>query len=166
VSDSTAEEKIEVTKQELKELIDERVEQRLKHEKQEQETRKENQVSRRNFLKKIGAGALGLGALTLPTSALNLRSNNLQYYGGENETDVEFEIDSNGNISAHNTLDMNNNKITGLNNPDNPSDAATQNWVNNNADVPNADFADTALKVQVLSNDPANPSNGQIWIIE
>jgi len=129
-------------KEKIEQLIEEKVEERVQEElakrevntdKQINAEEKEEKVSRRDFLKKLGVGAVGLGALSLPSaSALNLRSNNLQFYGGDGETDVEFEVDSNGNITASNTLDMSDNKITGLKNPSNPQDAATYNWVNKN----------------------------------
>jgi len=41
--------------------------------------------------------------------------------------------------------------------------ADIQNWVNNNADVPNADLADQAQSVEVRNNDPSD-IEGRIWI--
>lgn len=91
-------------------------------------------VSRRSFLKKLGAGMISIGALSFSSvSALNIRSENLQFYGGSDEKNVEFEIGSNGSVILSNTLDLGNNRITGLSDPSSDSDAVTRGWVNDNA---------------------------------
>jgi len=140
VSDNTAE---KVSKEKLEEIIEQKVEERVdKRVKEELEkhgidktksSESNEDLSRRSFLKKLGASAIGLGALSIPSaSALNFRSDNLQFYGGKGESNIEFKVDSIGNITASNTLNMSSNKIINLSTPSNPQDAATYKWVNNN----------------------------------
>ena len=90
MSDSTAEEKIEVTKEELKELIDERVEKRLKEETSDKRSSPDKgSVSRRDFLKKLGAGALGLGALSLPSvSAFDVKGDSFEVFTGTSSNNL------------------------------------------------------------------------------
>ena len=108
-ADDEDKEKVEMDKEELEELIDRRVEKRVQEEldkrennetNSEQDTEnQDNSISRRNFLKKLGAGAIGLGALSLsPASALNIRSDNLEFFSGPDTSVSDFSVDSAGNI--------------------------------------------------------------------
>jgi hypothetical protein len=88
------------------------------------------EVSRRSFLKKLGAGMISIGALSFSSvSALNIRSEDLQFYGGSEEENVEFEVGSDGSVVLSNTLDLGNNRITGLSDPSSDSDAVSRGWV-------------------------------------
>ena len=119
MSEDSAEEKMQVTKEELKELIDERVEKRLKKEKQSRNTSKQEKVSRRDFLKKLGVGALGLGALSLPSvSALEVKDESLDVFTGASSSELTkyFSVSQGGPVNIQNTnLDLNNQNISGVN---------------------------------------------------
>ncbi|MFT4893018.1 MAG: hypothetical protein ACI8Z7_000811 [Candidatus Nanohaloarchaea archaeon] len=67
--ENSSEEEIRITRSELEEIIDRRVEQKLKEEK-ETEKHQPQELSRRKFLKMAGLGAGAIG-LTSATSALN-----------------------------------------------------------------------------------------------
>lgn len=121
MSENTAEEeKMEITEDELKELIDERVEKRLKEEKQKQrKTSDKEKVSRRDFLKKLGAGALGLGALSLPSvSAFDVRADSFDVFTGTGENDLTkyLGVSQGGPVNIQNTnLDLNNQNLQNVN---------------------------------------------------
>jgi len=81
---------------------------------------REQDISRRTFLKKLGLGAAGLGALTMsPTSALNIKDDDLDIYTGTSKNDLTkyLSITQNGEVKIQNTDLM----IKG-------ETAATQNW--------------------------------------
>jgi len=66
----------EEMEEQLEKIIDRKVEERLK-ERTENNKIEDNQerISRRSFLRKLGTGAIGLGALSLlPSSAMNIKS--------------------------------------------------------------------------------------------
>jgi hypothetical protein len=86
-----------------------------------------NEISRRNFLKKIGLGAAGLGVLGVsPASALNIRSDSLSFYGGSGESGTDFNIDSNGDVSINGVMTING----AINIPEVSSDPSNGNiWI-------------------------------------
>jgi len=105
----------------------------------------DKKVSRRNFLKKLGLGAAGLGALSLsPTSALNIKDENLDVFTGTNNDNLQkyFSVKQGGPVQVKNT-DL---EIKG-------KTAATQNWVSNNyKNYTDSDASDAA---------PVKSVNGQ-----
>lgn len=111
------EETVEVKKSELEELIEKKVEERLQERLDEQPAKgSESKISRRNFLKKAGFGALGFGALSLlpSASALDVRSSSgLEVFDDGNEyLQVQNgEVDVLGGAS----LDLNSNNIKNVN---------------------------------------------------
>jgi hypothetical protein len=59
-------------------------------------------INRRQFLKKLGLGAAGAGALALtPASALDFRSNTFGFYN-QASGGLQIEMDSNGNLDLQN----------------------------------------------------------------
>ncbi|MFB6209763.1 MAG: twin-arginine translocation signal domain-containing protein [Candidatus Nanohaloarchaea archaeon] len=95
------EEVVEQLESIIEEKVEQRVEERLEQETSRKETEEEEDsgISRRSFLKKLGAGAIGLGALSLsPASALDIRdSGGLEVYSGGSDY---FKVDTNGQIRA------------------------------------------------------------------
>jgi hypothetical protein len=73
---------------------------------------KDENMSRRNFLKKMGVGAAGLGAFSmLPASAVNVRSSSLKFFGTDDS--AEFNIGDGGPINMNTNVDMSSaNKVT------------------------------------------------------
>lgn len=66
--------------------------------------KKNSNLSRRNFLKKMGAGIISLGFLSLPSvSAIDFKSDNLKFYGGQ-ESSKDFEVDNSGNTYAQGSI--------------------------------------------------------------
>ncbi|MBC5792496.1 MAG: twin-arginine translocation signal domain-containing protein [Nanohaloarchaea archaeon] len=107
-----SEDTVEIKKEELEELIEKKVEERVEErvrEEIEDEPQKndvDEGISRRGFLKKLGAGALGFGAISLPSvSALDIRSDGLSYYGGQN-SNLDFDIDNSGNVNLLGSLSL------------------------------------------------------------
>ncbi|MFT4892742.1 MAG: hypothetical protein ACI8Z7_000530 [Candidatus Nanohaloarchaea archaeon] len=100
---------MELSEEELEKLVEKKVEERFEEEREyDQSGRKKSSMNRRQFLKKLGAGTLGLGALSLaPTSALNIRSNGLTFYGG-NSSGTDLDVDNSGNVSLYGDLTDNN----------------------------------------------------------
>ncbi len=106
--------KIEVDPEELEKLVERKVEERLK-ERLEQETvenskNSEDGISRRGFLKKLGAGAMGLGAVSFSSvSALTLSKNSIRNNGQSISSGGLFDLNSylsrsGGNLSGPLTL--------------------------------------------------------------
>ncbi|QGA80336.1 twin-arginine translocation signal domain-containing protein [Candidatus Nanohalobium constans] len=105
------------TDQKIEEIIEQKVEQRVqeelekrgieKAESDEQEESNKKEVTRRSFLKKLGAGAIGISALSLsPASALNIRSNDFSVYAG-NDSTKELQVNSGGPVEVKNSdLDL------------------------------------------------------------
>ncbi len=103
----------EDVKQLIQEEVEKRVEERVQERLKEAEGRKEegssendnesedSGISRRGFLKSLGAGAAGLGfmAMVPGASALNIRDDDLSFYGGKDQSSVDFNVDTNGNIT-------------------------------------------------------------------
>ena len=99
------------------------------------EQQKQDNVSRRNFLKKLGAGAIGIGALTIsPASALDIRSNNLNFYGADNNK--ELEITDGGPINMN-----------------------TEVAINSNVDMSSSN----TMKLPTVDGNPSNPEEGDMW---
>lgn len=114
-----------INEKELEKIIDEKVEERtkdlknqveeLRDELKDKEKSKENSssrengnLSRRDFLKKAGTGAIGLSALALlpSTSAFNIKTSNpLQYFNSSRDTNPNFKVSSSGDITG-NTADL------------------------------------------------------------
>lgn len=100
----------------LEEIIERKVEERLEErlEKERGKPGKEvsesnaskRDVSRRDFLKKIGIGALGLSALSFPVSALDVRADGLDFYGGSGATSTDFSVDNSGNMDMAGSLSL------------------------------------------------------------
>ena len=124
----------------IEELVEKKVQERLDQQKEEQKKESEQDVGRRKFLKKMGVGALGLGAAALIPSAGALDVRDSQGLNVYDSGSKYLDVSSTG-VNVQNTdLLERGNRI------------ATRTWVNNNADVPSADWADTAGGVQQLSN--------------
>lgn len=104
-----SEEKIEITKSELEELVERKVEEKLKKNENSVKSEESDEISRRNFLKKLGAGAIGLGALTLPTSALSVRDSDFDVFTGSGPDSLTnyFSVDSSGVKVSNTSLDVN-----------------------------------------------------------
>ncbi len=111
---------VEIDKEELEGLIESKVEERVEERVQKElekgkSTKKESEsgMSRRGFLKKLGAGAVGLGALSLSASALNVRSDDLTFYGADSSQ--ELEVLDGGPVNIKNAnLQLNGNSIEGV----------------------------------------------------
>lgn len=105
------------------------------------------QMDRRKFLKTLGIGSLGLGALAAVPGAsaldiqtnelinsgenLSLKSDKLNFYGSGSNT-PDFRIDENGNTVIQGNLDVQQNEIK-------------------------------QLVIDQKSSDPNSPAVGQIW---
>lgn len=94
-------------KQEKIEKLEQRIESleaRLSEKDESEERNESSELSRREFLKKVGAGAVGVGALSLvpSASALNIRSDRLSFYGSASPG-KDFDIDGSGNMYADGT---------------------------------------------------------------
>ena len=103
--------------------------------------------SRRDFLKLVGGGTLGLGALGLiPTvSALTLRSpNTVRFFGGGSNN---FTVKNNGAISG---------TITG--------DQDITNLAGDNLEIDGNGNLCVTPRIVVQSTAPSNPSEGDLWI--
>lgn len=125
VNEKSLDEKLEkLVEEKVEKRVEERVQEELEKrgvedqnaESQEESNEEDNGVSRRNFLKKIGAGAIGLGALSLsPASALNMRSNDFTFYGADNTE--EFQINDGGPVEVRNAdLNLNQGWLKGVSN--------------------------------------------------
>jgi hypothetical protein len=105
--------KIEIRKSELEDLIRQKAEEIVEERRDNTSAdEKREAISRRSFLKKLGVGVAGLSTLSLaPASALNIRSNGLTFYGGEN-SETDLNVDNSGNLTLHGDLtDENGNTI-------------------------------------------------------
>ena len=104
---------MEVSREELEEIVDKKVEERLKQRetaRNESETRgktaqkeSDSTLSRRSFLKALGGGAAGLGAAAMIPSAAGLRVNSnkgLSYYNSSSANKSQFEVGPNGVLDA------------------------------------------------------------------
>lgn len=101
---TVSDEKIEVSKEELENLVDRKVEEKLQlsqdSQSEEEHNRNGGALSRRSFLKKLGFGAFGLAALSSPVSAaLNVRDTGLNAYTQDTGETLTFDVDNNGNVS-------------------------------------------------------------------
>jgi len=68
--------------------------------------KEKKELSRRNFIKKLGAGVIGLGALTMsPVSALNVKDNDFDVFTGADTSSLEkyFSISQGGPVRVQNT---------------------------------------------------------------
>jgi len=99
--------KLEEEKEELKKEL-----KHIKSNPNTQETHKEKesennqQISRREFLKKAGIGTIGLGALALtPSSALNIKDKDLDVFTGTSSSNVKkyFSVNQGGPVEIQNT---------------------------------------------------------------
>ncbi|MFQ3275516.1 MAG: hypothetical protein ACI9LV_000780 [Candidatus Nanohaloarchaea archaeon] len=150
--------KIEVTESELKELVEEKARE-IVEERNRKESSSEQDISRRGFLKKIGAGTLGLGALSLlPASALNVRTDGFSFYGGQGSS-LDFDIDNSGNLQIHGDItDDNLNTIWSSTDQHIPA-ANIQQGSGSGLD---ADTVDNS-HIFVQASEPSNPAEGDIW---
>jgi len=67
---------------------------------------KQEEVSRRDFLKKLGTGALGIGVLSLnPASALNVKTDDFEVFAGSDKSSLTeyLSIGENGPFKIQNT---------------------------------------------------------------
>lgn len=116
------EDRIKLTVQELERIVEKkvkkRVDERLGEAKGSDRERGDaaSGVSRRSFLKKLGAGAIGLGALGLSSAAgFNVRSNDLQVFADNGDTDFQVEdsfIDTHDNAIDTEGINTENFQIT------------------------------------------------------
>jgi hypothetical protein len=76
----------------------------LKEERLQQDSKStsSNKMDRRGFMKSLGVGAAGLGALALTpgASALDIRSDDLSFYN-QASGGLQLEVDSSGNLDLH-----------------------------------------------------------------
>lgn len=101
------EEKSEKLNKLIEQKVEEKIESKLKQKKKEEEKGQKEEVSRRGFMKKIGAGALGLGALSIsPVSAYDIKSSH----------GLEVWSEGNQHMEVYNgEVDFLNNNLTGVN---------------------------------------------------
>ncbi|MFQ3275094.1 MAG: hypothetical protein ACI9LV_000840 [Candidatus Nanohaloarchaea archaeon] len=150
--DELIEQKVEEKTRKLKKKV-EKLEQE-KRELKQKNSETDNKIDRRKFLKLAGLGAGGLAFSSLGTSWFSVNQNT----GGGSST--LSEVLSNGNNVNNQDIVDNGTTIWNTNQQQIPSNqiqtsglnadqidgqdfSDIQNWVNNNADVPNADDADT-----------------------
>lgn len=103
---------------EIKEVIEKEVQGRVNERLQEIREEKESEIheideksfntsekiSRRSFLRKLGAGTISLGAVSLiPASTLNVRSDGFSFYGGSGSA-LDLDIDNSGNVQIYGDL--------------------------------------------------------------
>ncbi len=118
VMSQNLEEKIELLEQRLGRLEEENQElkQRL-NDSVDFEEKEKSRVSRRGFLKKLGAGAIGIGALSLTPAAskLKISSNGIEGGAGLNFSESGskyFKISEGGPVKVNNThLEIRSNKV-------------------------------------------------------
>jgi len=105
----------------IEEIIEQKVEERIQEQKEKQKKEsKDEQIDRRSFMKKIGAGAIGLGAASLipSTSALDVRdSTGLSVYQDSKEY---LDVSSSAVNILNTVLKEQGNRV------------ATRNWATNN----------------------------------
>lgn len=109
VIEEIIEEKIkEEINQRIEKQIEERVEDSLVEKKLQNNSINDEKVSRREFLKKVGAAGIGAGALAfLPSaSAFNIRTSNPLNYYGDNQDSPNFSVSSSGTVQAE-SVDVN-----------------------------------------------------------
>lgn len=127
--ENSSEEEISVTRSELEEIIDRRVEQKLKQKEKETVKNQNQKLTRRRFLKMAGLGAGAIGFSTLGTSWFSVNQNT----GGGSST--LSKVLSNGN-------DVNGQNIV---------DNGTTIWDTNNQEIPSS-------QVQNLDSHTSNTS--------
>lgn len=116
-----SEEIIKVKKSELESLVEEKVQKEM--EKRNSDTlltqnSSKTDISRRNFLKKAGLSALGLGALLSPVSGLSVKDSSFDVFTGSSSSDLTsyLSVGQGGPVNIQNTsLDLNNQNITNVN---------------------------------------------------
>lgn len=87
----------------IKEEVDRRVQERVKNKENKEGVNDEDEISRRSFLKKIGAGAAGLGAASLipGASAYDIRSSDgLEVFDSNGKY---FDVNPGGPVTVQNT---------------------------------------------------------------
>ena len=117
----------------LEKIIEEKVEERTHElekelEKVKQKEKEESDITtkdksssgldRREFLKKSGLGALGLGALLSPVSALSVKDSSFDVFTGTSSSDLTnyLSVGQGGPVNIQNTsLELNNQNINGVN---------------------------------------------------
>lgn len=153
-------EKIELTREELEEIVDRKVKERVEKElgkkssSQNQEQEGEPELSRRSFLKKLGAGTIGLGTLSLipSASALNIRSDSLSFYGGSG-SGLDLNVDNSGNITSYGLLDINGNDI---------EDSGTTIWDSSSSHVPSSAVQSSGLDADTVDGQDASDIGGSV----
>lgn len=107
------EKKVENLEEEKKELRRETRDLREKLGLEAQTEESKEDISRRNFLKKIGAGAVGIGAISLAPAASQLKLTKNGIFGKNNNallqegTTDETKFDNNLNLSGKNLTNVN-----------------------------------------------------------
>lgn len=95
-----------VDEDKIEDLIEDKVceyfEDKHNNEYEESDSSSRKNMSRRDFLKKLGVGAAGLSAISLmpSASAFNIRTSNPFQYFGDNQTDPNFSVQPNGSLDT------------------------------------------------------------------
>lgn len=95
----------EIIEEKVEEQVEEEVEKKVKEKIANQAKPNKNttdKLSRRDFLKKIGTGAAGLGALAMipGSSAFNIRTSNPLNYYGNNQNNPNFSVQPDGTLQT------------------------------------------------------------------
>lgn len=97
------EKKVQKRMEEERKKIRKEIKQELKNKQKTPE--KQNKISRRSFLKKLGAGAIGLSALTLPGAALDIKDLDLEVFTGTGPDSLQkyLTVNQDGPVEITNT---------------------------------------------------------------
>lgn len=133
--DDTIERKVQ---ERLDRRLEEEVEKKIKERESERVNRNKDSstnLSRRDFLKKIGTGVAGLGALTiLPSaSAFNIRTSNSLKYFGDNQDNPNFSVQPDGTLETQsinsNELGITNESFVRFTRSSNSSSSSSGTWI-------------------------------------
>ena len=108
--------------QTLEQIIEQKVEERIRQKENQkiQEQQKKEEIDRRNFMKKIGAGALGLGAASLIPSASALDIKDSQGLTVHQDSTEHLDVSSSAVNVLNTVLQEQGNRV------------ATRSWANSN----------------------------------